>query len=438
MIIPQLDKVLSYDSLQKAALLFRAILLIDKDKNQSVEDLTNLILVDPQNLMAYFVRGVLSTELEKFSPAFSDFQRVIKATATSDNNFAGQQTGLDKKIDIQNAGAYTLSRIYGLPEDDANKLKQAYCLIVTGKYEKAITIINETSKPNHEPLSAYLKAVAYEHAGQHPKAFNFYNLALELDKEIADAYKKRAIYEQEMNRWDKSIADLSAALRLEPGTYVLNKIRGVSYYHSYDYPRAIADFTTYLRFDSTNKEVLGFRGMAYQKNHQFLDASVDLALSDNEQVLEFKKMESHIDSVLLAGDTTRALQYLHTLTNAVPVFTEGFVQKFKIYIARDSWKPIKDEVLLALRNVRQDVEGARQSYLLTLHAMVLVDEHHHEDAIAVFNEAIKVDKKNELAYLQRGKLYLELGKSTKAENDFKQASALGNKQAAIMLSSTTP
>lgn len=54
-------------------------------------------------------------------------------------------------------------------------------------------------------------------------------------------------------------------------------------------------------------------------------------------------------------------------------------------------------------------------------------------AMKSFNAAINVDDQNGLAYLERGRLFLEMHKSSKAENDFKKALSLGNEQAKEML-----
>ncbi|MFZ6012059.1 MAG: tetratricopeptide repeat protein, partial [Bacteroidota bacterium] len=221
--LKHLNQVLVYDSLQKTALLFRSLLVADKDKKQSIRDLTNLIRVSPENLMAYYYRGVLSTELENYDQAFPDFQKVIKVTSASDNNFVGQQTWIDKKIDLQNAGAYTLTRVYGLPEGDGLKLKQAFCLIITEAFDKSIAIIDKIPDVENEPLALYLKAVAHEHKGDHNKALQLYHGALALDNEIADAHKKRAIYAQELKLWGESIKDLNEVLRLTPDAYIIHR-----------------------------------------------------------------------------------------------------------------------------------------------------------------------------------------------------------------------
>ena len=433
--VRRLNKVLEYDSLQKSALLFRALLNSEKNKKQSVHDLTNLILVSPNNMMAYWFRGAISTELGDYDRAFTDFRKVIKTNSTSDNNFQGQQTWMDKKIDLQNAGAYTVTRIYGLPEDDGAKLRQAYCHILTGEYDKSITLITATSNPTKEPLCMYLLAVSHEHKGVHDKAYQFYNLALQLDKDIADAYKKRAIYEQELKQWDRSVRDLTEVLRLTPDAYVIHKIRGTSYFYLNRFADAVSDYSKYLENDSTNKEVLSYRGVAYKSNKERLKAYVDFAQSDTRHLLDFEDMEYVVDSTLTKGDTIQVMDALTKITRDCPYFTEGFVWKFKIHLKNEEWEPIHKDITRAVRNSRMDAPKSDHAYLLTLQAMNYARNKHEDDALKTFDEAIKTNKKNDLAYLERGKLLMDMGKTSRAEKDFQQAISLGNKQAEQLLTS---
>lgn len=430
--IGHLTTVLSYDSMQKTALLFRSALMFDNDKKQSVRDLDNLILASPFNYMAYYFRGVCLTELGDYYRAFSDFHKVIKANSSDENEFVGKQTWLDKKIDMQNAGAYMITRVYGLPDDDGLKLKQAYCHMITGEFDKGIAVIQQVPKHDTEPLAVYLNAVAHEHKGEHNKAFDYYNRALFLDNEIADAHKKRAIYEQELKQWDSSIKDLNEVLRILPESYIIYRIRGISYYHSNQLPEAIDDFTKYLAHDSTDREILSGRGMAYLKVNQRLKAYVDLADAHESHLLNFKDMEALVDSVL-TSDTTQALFYLDRITSSAPYFTEGYVMKFKIHLARNEWKPVEDNIAHAVRNSRMDAAKTKHSYLLTVQAMNFARLRHEEDAITSLNNAIKYDKNNSTAYLERGKVLISMGRASKAKSDLKKALSLGNKQASVLL-----
>jgi tetratricopeptide (TPR) repeat protein len=158
--------VLGYDSLQKNALLFRAILEMDNNKKQSVQDLSNLILVSPHHVMARYLRGTLYTQLGFYELAFTDLKEMVSLTSFNENEFTGEQSWIDKRIDIQNVGVYTLTRIYGLSEVDVIKVKQAYCLIVTGKFDMGIGVLNQVMGRENEPLCLYLIAVGYEHKGE--------------------------------------------------------------------------------------------------------------------------------------------------------------------------------------------------------------------------------------------------------------------------------
>ena len=431
--VEQLNKVLKLDSLQKNALLFRAILIAKVYKRQSIKDLGNLIRVSPNNLMAYFFRGLVFADLEDYERAFSDFRKVINARSATHQTYSGQRTWLDKMADLQYAGNYTVSRIYGLREDDAAKIRKAYCYIMIGAYDLSINVINTTSKPDHEPLCIYLRAVAYEHKGKHQSAYQEYDLALQFDKDIADAYKKRGVYLQKRLQWERSLKDLNQALRLTPDEYVIYKFRGTSNFHLNKIKEALSDYTTYLSYDSTNKEVLALRGTAYLKYNERLRAYIDFARSDKSHMINFKDVSHLIDSVLITGDTTLALKALSPLTEKYGEFTEGFARKFKVQLKRGEWNDIEKDISYAVVKSRIDAPKSDHAYLLTIQAMNFVRQKRENDALAAFVEAIKLDKTNDLAYLERGKLYLDMGKSSKAESDLKEASSLGNKQATQLL-----
>jgi tetratricopeptide (TPR) repeat protein len=433
--VERLNKVLEYDSLQKNALLFRAILIATHYKRQSIKDLSNLIKVSPNNLMAYFFRGLVFTDLQDYDRAFSDFRKVINAASATNQTYSGQRTWLDKMADMQNAGRYTVSRIYGLREDDAAKIRKAYCYILIGAYDWSIHVLNTTSQPNFEPLCIYLRAVSYEHKGVHQSAYEEYALALQYDKDIADAYKKRGIYLQKRLQWERSLKDLNEALRLSPDVFVIYKFRGTSNLNLKRFKEALSDYSTYLAYDSTNKEVLGLRGMAYLQNKERLRAYMDFARSDKSHMFNFNDVSHLIDSVLITGDTTLALKALRPMTEKYAEFTEGFARKFKVQLKRGDWSDIERDISYAIVKRRMDAPKSDHAYLLTVQAMNLVRQKRENDALTAFFEAISLDKTSDLAYLERGKLYLEMGKSSKAESDLRQASSLGNKQAKQLLAS---
>ncbi len=429
--LPHLDKVLQYDSLNRHALMFRS--MISADKRQNLADLNTAVRVDPANITVRYLRGLVFTQQGNYDRAFPDFNKVIEGTFASDNNFQGRQTWIDKKIDIQNAGAYTVRRVYGLPEKEAEKIKKAFCLLVLGSDAEALATLEQTKLKNYEPLCLFLRGVASEHMGKHIDALQFYNQALARDNEILDAHKKRGIYEQEMKEWDKSIADFTDVLRLNPETFIAYKWRGVSHYNSGKYEKAIADYTQYLKRDSTDDETIGYRAVAYEQTGQYLESCVDYADSKNRHVLDLTKLDRTLDSLLILKDTAKAYYYANRITRNVRYFTEGYVIKFRVMMKKGDWAGIEKEVYVAANNFRQGLKKEDQSYVLTVAGAASSRNKRYEDAIAMFTEAIKVDKENAWALLERGKAWQAMGKKSKASADWKKAMALGHPEAGGLL-----
>ncbi|MBL0740779.1 tetratricopeptide repeat protein [Chryseolinea lacunae] len=431
--LPEVNQVLKMDSLHRYGLFFRSIFAFKSEPVQTEKDLNRLVRLWPTNLMVLYLRGLMLSSQGNYERAFPDFHKLIEATYHDENAFRGQQSWIDKRIDIQNAGAYTVMRVYGLSEFDSRLIKEAYCQLITGHYSQAIYTIDKTNISYKDPLCFFLKGVASEHMRNHNQAYRYYAKTLALDNDILDAHKKRGIYEQELEEWDKSIADFNEMLRINREAFVAYKLRGLSYYHSKQVPKAIADFTRYLQRDSLDKEAYGFRGMAHLATRQPLEAAVDFANSGNVHMLNFKKLTYSLDSMLILKDTAKAYAYANRLTKAAPFFTEGYALKLKLLASHGDWPRVGQEVSRALANSRTDAPKQSHSLLLAIQAAAWAKEKEYDRAFTTFDEALKFDQANTWALLERGKVFLEMSKKSKAISDFKKASGYGNKEAQALL-----
>ncbi|MGC3944714.1 MAG: tetratricopeptide repeat protein [Chryseolinea sp.] len=434
-VFPYLNEVLSRDSLNANALLLRGLARTIENKTLAIRDFNNLLIKNPNLLIGRYLRGIVYCDLNDFDRAFIDFQRLVESNPSDDNAYTGKQSWVDKKIDIQNLGAYTVSRVYGLPDADGTALKKAYCLLVSGRAEECVKVVDELSISETEPLCVYFKAIAMEHTSQHRKAFEYYNKALLLDKDIADAYKKRGIYYQEMKMWDKSIADFTTLLKYRPKTLIALSARGVSYLKSNRYPLAFADFNEYLKIDSTSLEVLSYRGLAYVRMNNILLGSVDYANSRKSDAIDGVKLSQSVDSLIAAGgDTLMVMRSLNAITQKAPWLTDIYAQKIKILINMGKWEQVNSEIDNAVKNRNINAKTS-YSYLLTVKGMMRSRAKKYDEAIEILSEAIDVDKKNALAFLERGKLHAHAGKSGKAISDLNKAMSLGRTDAGEVLAS---
>ncbi|MBI3218231.1 MAG: tetratricopeptide repeat protein [Bacteroidetes bacterium] len=438
-----LDDILRKDSLNRIALLFRSSINYKKNPTASLKDLNTLVRINPENIEVRYSRGELLVGLEEFEAAFIDMRKVIQASREDENYFIGQQTTLDKRIDILNAGNYTTRTIFGFDEADTKKIKKGFCLLLVSKYDSSIREFDLVKNANKNSLTLFLKALANEHSGNHQEAFRLYNLALVFDNDITDAHKKRGIYLSELQNWSASEKDFSEVLKINPEIHVIYKLRGVTRYHQSNFSGAIDDFTQYINYltrDSLEleqplqfkiyQEVVGYRAMANQKDDHYLDAVYDFLVSDNMRAIDVTLMNNSITQLIIEGDTTKAMGYLNNYLRKTPYFAGAQISRIKILLLQKKWDQVETEI-------DQAIKIGASPYLHFVKGLVLKEKKNDAEAIKFFTDSIDLAKKLHEAtappYLERGKLYAKLNKKKQAVKDFEAAKKLGSKEATRLL-----
>lgn len=291
-ILKYVNKVLRKESTHQQALLVHGMIMFEDSVKQSLKDWDALVRLNPSNSSLRMMRGLVRTELGMFDEAFSDIRKYIESLGTDENTFTGKQTFHDKLINLTYAGYYVVANVYGLPDEDAARVRQAYCNLFNEQYNKSIAALATVKNGNKSALILFLQALTFEHKKDHQKAFLAYNECLKLDNDIIDAHKKRGIYFSELEQWDKATADFNEMLRINSETYHAYKLRGVSRFHQNDFRGAIADFTKYLVRDSSDQEAWGSRGASYARVKDVLSATHDFCEQKNIPPLPQKILSS--------------------------------------------------------------------------------------------------------------------------------------------------
>ena len=93
------------------------------------------------------------------------------------------------------------------------------------------------------------RGVAYRAKGDHDRAIADYDEAIRLDPKDAVAYSNRGIAYKDKGDYDRAIADYNEAIGLDPKNAVAYNNRGVAYNAKGDPDRAIADYNEAIRLD---------------------------------------------------------------------------------------------------------------------------------------------------------------------------------------------
>jgi tetratricopeptide (TPR) repeat protein len=149
-------------------------------------------------------------------------------------NVAGQST--TEGVDYASQGKFKKAR-----EEFEKALKANPSF---GPAKRALKIIEEVDGKKIEEQTAinYFKGIAHSLKGQHNHSIPYYNKAIKINPEFANAYFSRGVAHAEgKGEYDKAISDYDRAIELNPTFAKAILSRGVANYYKGEYGKAWED-----------------------------------------------------------------------------------------------------------------------------------------------------------------------------------------------------
>jgi len=425
-------KVIHTDSSNVQAYFWRSLVYLgNREDSSSLADLNRIIELAPSNPYFLLIRGLLLVELKKFDYAFIDLRKALTTNKVSEGRSRFNQNPLDKRIDMQNASEYLNRVLYGYDDLSTEFLKIGFCLLLAGKYAEAIENFDRVYRLNKSACEVYLTALAYEHMGEHTLAFKAYSNAILLDPDIFDTYKKRAVYRSELKEWDGAFDDLNEMRRLQPGSYVTNRLSGFLKHNYADYNGSIKELDIYLKQDSADVEALKVRADSKSKLKDFLGAASDfkraVALTYQEKELE----RLVITNTLLAGDTINAIKLLIEFNKTNPMLGSE-IQLTVLYIQTRDFKMAEARISKLDKEFGNTglapYPNTNMSYVYYLKSRLHLKQGHNTDALKQINKCLKLSDLNEFLF-QRAMVFLQMNQIENARKDLDALKKKGFKEA---------
>ena len=411
-------RAINADSSNAQAYFWRGLLnWMEKDKNSSQSDLNKTIALAPTNPYFRLMRGLLLIDLKEFDNAFTDLRRALISTQVSEGKSQFGQTILDKKIDVQNACTYLDRVLYGYDDLSAEFLKTGFCYLLAGNCGAAIENFNKVYRLSKSACETYLLALAYEHCEQHNVAYETYSKALLLDKDIFDAYKKRAVYRGELKEWDGAFADLKEMRRLQPNSIVTYRLSGFLKYNYGDYSGSIKEMDFYLKKDSTDVEALKVRADSKSKIKDFLGAASDfkrvVALSEDKDKKDLENLV--ITNTLQAGDTAHAITLLIEFNKTYQLLVSE-VQLTELYIETKDFKKAERKISLLEKVLKSSYHHDNMSFVYYLRSMLKLKRGLYADALEQINKCLKLSDLNEFLF-HRALIFFKMNQIEEGRKD---------------------
>ena len=288
-------------STTQSADLARCIDLAGKDVARRLDACTRAIDANPGNndvlASAHMARARLYQSLKQWDRVIADCDEVLRLAPEGETRSAADiLRGVAVATQQPNPGAQA-----NVPAQAAKPSSDgAVCADQNGK-DEAIAACNRLLALNPKDAAAYShRGRAYGRKEDYDREIADLDQAIRLDPKyagtgtqfgLAVTYYSRAVTNTRKGDYDRAIADLDQAIRLDPKNVVFYASRGSTYGNQGDYERAIADFDQAIRLDPKEEHWASFAGVgavAYSNRGEAYESKndPDHALADFEQALK--------------------------------------------------------------------------------------------------------------------------------------------------------
>jgi len=285
----------------------------------------------------------------------------------------------------------------------------------------------------------------------HKRALELANQAAKVFKgkdgsKLAEALLIRAMLTKDPK---KRLADLNASLKSDPHHLDSLRLRGFEYLRRKQYDKAIADLQHLLEIQPNQLQAVNGLTMAFLGlgKHKEAIKSLDKALEKNPGSIPIYLLRSRLHAMMKKFDA--AIVDVNAVIQLDPRNIAALQFRAQLYLnQKKTDEALKDvdrilelspgmrEVIL-LRSVllaqKKDYQGAIETMEQLIHtgaadprlrqnlAALYATNHQPRKAIKILTELIKQDGSNASALLQRGNVWLSMGKHTDAVADFEVA-----------------
>ena len=200
-------------------------------------------------------------------------------------------------------------------------------------------------------------------------------------KNLAIAYFNRGRAHAKKSQYDRAIADLTQAIKLNPKDDKAYNNRGIAYKKKADYRRAIADYDKAIKLNPRGHLTYVNRGNVYSDKGNY-----DRAIADYTQAIKLN-----------------------------PKFAEAYNIRSRAYLMKGQYdRAIADYDMVIKLNPKDDTA-------YTSRASAYDNKGDFERAIADYAKAISLNRRNTIALNGRANAYYDKGKHTRASMDYSLA-----------------
>ncbi|MEH2160263.1 MAG: tetratricopeptide repeat protein [Nostoc sp.] len=264
------------------------------DYEQAQADSSQAIVLNPEDGNAYFDRGFAFSELGKYKEAIADYTQAIKLN--SQDAYAYYGRGLARVQAKDNKGAIgDFSKAIALqPQYTEAYLQRGILRRRLRQRLEAIEDFDKVIKINPSDAKAYYqRGLTQSLNKQKDAALKDYTEAININPKYIEAYLNRGDVYSDLGNKVEGTEDYNTILQIDPKFIVAYIHRGIHRFSFGDYKGAIEDYTEALKLDPNNIAAYNNRGNAYlelgNKKAANQDYSQAIAINANNALAYYNR-----------------------------------------------------------------------------------------------------------------------------------------------------
>lgn len=462
--LDDLSFIIKNSSTQARAFRSRAELYrLENDPTMAIVNYSQAIKLNPNDAETYYQRAAMFKMRGDLILALEDYKKAAELLPSKTD--AMFEIGIFR-FNNENWGTALKDFTAILEQDNEDSLAYTYRAKVHAKmndFERALRDLAAAVHFDPNNAEAFYQRGCLLRKVHPRRALQDLSVSLILDnsEKNVKAFLHRGILYTDLKRWEDAIPDFEAALVLDPELASAHVNIGLIYIIKYNnFHKAVRRYTAAIRVDPTYIRAYLCRAEAYHKLKMLQEAMLDYTrvihmrpdvadyhMARGKLLLEQNKLEFASFHVRQAADLNRGLGASATQQAVVQSFLKNYDQAIEVLERATRSKPVAPLfVLLGKTNMKaKRFEDAIRSFGAAVTIMTpwnfrmempieaasvyfLIGMCHSElskslDALAAFNNAIRVNPDYAEAFYQRGLTKMKLNQA-KGIHDFNRALAI--------------
>jgi tetratricopeptide (TPR) repeat protein len=301
--------------------------------------------------------------------------------------------------------------------DDKDKENRTFQLghMVMNMFDDPSNLIKDKDKVDLYRLYTHGLGNFYHHIGDFNKSVKMHDIAIEIDRNLPDAYDGKGISLSRLGRDEEAIKVYDKALKLDPKHVNAHYNKAISLYNLNLYTKAIPEFNKAIKYNPTDSDAHFFKAacLLQLEKYSFAIRELNKAIEKNSYYINAFVSKGEVLASL--GDYFDALEQFDIALEIDPNHARSHYGKALSLSNLDRFEESLLEYDLAIANGMENADVYHEKGL----SLLYLEEFEH--AIKVYDKALEIDPNHARSHYSKGTSLVAIEKDIDAINEFRLA-----------------